>query len=453
MEEHKRLAELEMRNDSSLTSIAAWGRALRRTQADPKRRRKYPADVLRPLLQFYAVASGTTSGIEQNFSAAKRTLGEQWAGSPLAEERRLCLSLARKAAAPTTTEPSRLLEAARLVWAETFGAPRASGQSRHRGVGQSLAAKRHRATTPRLAKSHAAWLRQRRESSRNAAPDGNTANCDKDQEAAALAEEQWTDQHQAEIERQRSVRADRERDAAACGLAAYAGPDLDAKVAEKRTKEHRRQQTLDCQHRRTAAIQSRPVVADITGKYVWVHPGAANTMATSQSAWWAPQSLQVVASPHLADVLVVLDAAQPGERTRAVAALRGCLVVTPDFFLSPPGVAVQWKADLLLHRTVYFSEGVQAAHSAMVDLILLVLSESASRWKVFVGDQWQEFQGVAAKKVAQKRRYEVCSVLLATELQAPQFCGGAVENTTLHDFLAKLGRLVVNASVLGMCQR
>jgi hypothetical protein len=161
----------------------------------------------------------------------------------------------------------------------------------------------------------------------------------------------------------------------------------------------------------------------------------------------------VVADLHLANVLVVPDVAQPGERTRAVAALRGCLVVTPDFFLSPPGVAVQWKADSQLHRTVYFSEGVRAAHSAMVNLIILVLGESASRWKVFVGDQWQEFQGVAAKKVAQKRRYEVWSVLLKTELQAPQFCGGAVENTTLHDFLAKLGRLAVNASVLGMCQR
>jgi hypothetical protein len=453
-EEHKRIAEHEMRAQPSLTSVVAWERALRRTQADAKRRQRYPADVLRPVLQFYAVASGTTSGIEQNFSVAKRNLGEQWAGSPLAEERRLCLTLARRAAKPTTTELSRLLEAARHVWAATFGPPRVSGQARQCGVGQSLAAKRRRATTPRRAKSHAAWLRRRREAARQleAAADGNAANGSK--AVAALAEAQWTKQHQAEVDRQRSVRADRERDAAACGLAAYEGPDLNAKVAEERTKENRRQQTLAALHRRAAAVRSRPVVADIKGKNVWVHPNALDTMATSQSAWWTPQSLRVVASLHLADVLVVPDAAQPGGRTRTLAALRGCLVVTPDFFLSPPGVAVQWKADLQLQRTVYFSEGVRAAHTAMVDLILLALKgQSESRWRVFLGDQWPEFQGVAAKKVAQKRGYELRSVLLATELRAPQFRSAANNNITLHDFLGSLGRLEVTASMLGMCRR
>ena len=50
--------------------------------------------MLAKLLQRFVVSPGSTSGIEQNFSMFKRSLGQQWNGSELSEERRLVLQLA-----------------------------------------------------------------------------------------------------------------------------------------------------------------------------------------------------------------------------------------------------------------------------------------------------------------------------------------------------------------------
>ena len=82
-------------------------------------------------------------------------------------------------------------------------------------------------------------------------------------------------------------------------------------------------------------------------------------------------------------MLVVQDAAKPGGRNQVVAHLRGCLVTTLDYFLSPPGSALQWKAALLAARVVYLSEAVVAAHRPMIDLILATAKNRAgSRWRI-----------------------------------------------------------------------
>ncbi|MFM7979393.1 MAG: hypothetical protein ACKPKO_08770, partial [Candidatus Fonsibacter sp.] len=93
-------------------------------------------------------------------------------------------------------------------------------------------------------------------------------------------------------------------------------------------------------------------------------------MKENGSAWCAPKAMRVVDRRELAVVLVVPDAARPGGRNQAVAQLRGCLVATPDYFLAPPGSALQWKAALLLPRVVYISEAVCVAHTCMVDTIV-----------------------------------------------------------------------------------
>ena len=88
--------------------------------------------------------TGSTSGIGQNFSSAKRNLGEQWDDSELLEERLLVLQIERQHATPPMI--ASVLQATRLVWRDNFGAPRVSGKGRERGLGHNAAVKRRRLT-------------------------------------------------------------------------------------------------------------------------------------------------------------------------------------------------------------------------------------------------------------------------------------------------------------------
>ena len=440
-EEHLNIVEHEMRLDSSLTSFVAWSKALARTQKTSKSRHKYAVDVLLPVLQLYAVASGSTSGIERNFSSAKRNLGESWQGSPVAEERRMVLSLAHAA----LTDRAAVLAAARQVWAESFGPPRVTACDRR---GKWSAGRREQP------KSHAAWLRRRRADSTPSA--GPAAGPDSlDAALSSMADALWSDRQTREVARQQQVRKDRKLQAAVEGLEVDATPEFLAQVAGERAAGARRQRALETQHRRTATIRSLPAPSDIQGKTVWVDPAVEPTMKESGSAWWAPQALRVVDRRELAHVLVVRDAAQPGGRNQAVAHLRGCLVTTPEYFLSPPGAALQWKAALLVPRVVYLSQAVCAAHMVMVDLIRSTEStlqlpngKSASRWRVFVGEQWEDFKTLSSRR----RTHEIRTILHATDRGDPTF-QDAANVMALHEFLASLGHLDGNASILGMCKR
>ena len=150
-------------------------------------------------------------------------------------------------------------------------------------------------------------------------------------------------------------------------------------------------------------------------------------------------------------MLVVQDVAKPGGRNQVVAHLRGCLVANPEYCLSPPGSALQWKAALLLPRLVYFPEAVVVAHTAMVDVIVAtVKSRTGSRWQTFVGAaEWDAFQKLAA---ARRRKHEIKTILHAGERRDAKF-RGAANAATLHAFLESLGHLEVGASTLGMCKR
>ena len=312
-EELLNVAEHEMRLDSSLTSLAAWSKALARTQRGSKSRNKYAVDVLRPILQIYTVASGSTSGIERNFSSAKRNLGESWQGSAVAEERRMILALAH--VAPTDQRAS-VLDAARHVWAASFGPPRIVVPGTR--LGTKLSGRREQPT------SHAAWLRKRRAASTPAEGLPVGPDC-LDPRLTTMAEALWSDRQTREVSRQQKVRKDRKLQAAVEGLEADATPSFLALVDDERAATVRRQRALEAEHRRTATIRSLPAPADIQGKTVWVDPTVEQTMNESGSAWWAPKALRVVDRRELAHVLVVRDAAQPGGRNQAVAQLRGCV--------------------------------------------------------------------------------------------------------------------------------
>jgi hypothetical protein len=143
-EQHTPIVVSEKRKGPTLMSVGARPKALRPTPSTSERRQPYLADALLPTFQFFGVMTGSTSGIVQNFSSAKRNLGEQWNGSTLREERRLVLQIERQHATPPML--ASVLQAARLAWRDNFGAPPVSGKGRERWWGQIAAVKRRRLT-------------------------------------------------------------------------------------------------------------------------------------------------------------------------------------------------------------------------------------------------------------------------------------------------------------------
>ena len=265
----------------------------------------------------------------------------------------MLLMLARSVAPETQ---ARMVTAARLVWAQSFGVPRSSNSARL-GTRPSRRGEGGPGGAP---KTHSAWLRNRRAVATKAAAAAVAA--PPDPALQSVADTLWTERQTREVTRQHKVRTTRMLQAAVEGLDTGMAPDMQAQVADERVATARRQRALESQHRRSAAIHSLPAPSNIEGKTVWVDPAVESVMKESNSARWAPKSLRVVDRRELAHVLIVRDVAQPGGRNQVVAHLRGCLATTPDHFVSPPGTALQWKAALLVPRVVFFSDAVRAAH-------------------------------------------------------------------------------------------
>ena len=153
----------------------SWQRALQKTQMSCRRRKHFPVGMLAKLLQRFVVSPGSTSGIEQNLYMFKRSLGQQWNGSELGEERRLVLQLA------SNTLPdadAKLLAAARLIWSTVFGAPRTLNAA-------------------------GTMLRRRRQHVDQAAAKAKLVVDQAVEDAATAA---WTDQHDKEVRFQKKAR-------------------------------------------------------------------------------------------------------------------------------------------------------------------------------------------------------------------------------------------------------
>jgi hypothetical protein len=102
-------------------TLEAWQQAILETQATAARRVAHPVDALLPVVRRFAAYTGSTSGVESDFSRFKRALGEHRHFGPDAEERIAVLS----SRCPSNPEEDMTLaRSARMVWAQCFGAPR-----------------------------------------------------------------------------------------------------------------------------------------------------------------------------------------------------------------------------------------------------------------------------------------------------------------------------------------
>ena len=446
--EHQRIAQAELGRAPEEPAAQAWHRALKRTQSTWLRRRNFPAEALRSLLQRFMVAPGSTAGIEQNFSMFKRCLGEHWHGSPAAEERRLVLQLAR-AALPAADDG--LLGAARRIWACTFKAPR-------KGAVDGKLFRGKAAPLQQAVRTAAAWLRRRRREVAVAPPAAATT----DQAVEAAAAAAWTAKHEKEAQFQRAAHAKRVCAAVQEGVLRLEalGPDAKQQIADYEKQEQARQTNLDARQRLLVETLQPPRAPNLQGCRVFVDDEAKVVLNKWTARWrqvCCQAQLRQCADRAVAQVFVTLDPTAPGDRTKIVAAMTGAMLCTPELLVTPPGVSIKLKRAMSWPRHIFLSQACHDRHRVMIDLVQRVcrVTEEPCRWTWYLEAEGAErralFLARAAKRDANHRQ-ELVTLLAPGQNKSATF-QGFPNCQTLSSFLVAIHRVDARFTHLGLCKR
>jgi hypothetical protein len=379
---------------------------LKKTQATTRRRQTFKVDALAALLQRFVVAPGSTAGIEQNFSMFKRSLGQQWQGSELAEERRLVLQLASAAAPEMDT---KLLAAARVIWATTFGAPRTSNAA------QRLPARRQLQQHLRTA---AAWLRLRRQ---HVGDKAVAAIPTRDHAIEAVADSVWTERHDKEVRFQKKARVETHQAAVQQGVIGQdtLGPGAEQQMTDYRQKVLDREAELVAKQSAMARKRLPPQMPDLRGRRIFVDDSAKATLNQTPAQWALARrqlELVVVDDRAVASVFCVLTPSQPGDRVGTVAAQTGGVICTPEMLLSGSGVAMKLHCALSWPRHIFLSTGCHDRHRGIVDLLQRVcsLQRGRCRWTWYLETDGPDRRALflaRARKRGKNHRSELVTLL------------------------------------------
>ena len=429
-------------------AATSWQRALQKTQSTGRRRKAFPAGMLAELLQRFVVSPGSTSGIEQNFSMFKRSLGQQWNGSELGEERRLVLQLASSAMPEADTN---LLAAARLIWATMFGKPRTPNPS---GTMRAMAKKPQTSNTKN--RTAVAWLRRRRDC---VAAFMAKAKPVVDHAVEDAAKAAWTAQHDAEVRFQKKARMDIHCSAVQQG--AVGEHTLGQGAAEKmngyRQDLLKREAQLVQKETALRRKMSRPVMPDLRGGRVFVDTGAEDLLKQSAGQWalcLRTSELTVVQDRVAASVFCVLNPGKPGDRVKAIASMIGGVICTPELLLTGSGVALKLQRALSWPRHIFLSSSCYNRHHVMVDVLRRVCASSKGcRWTWYLeadgADRCALFLARAGKRNRKHTQELVTLVGNAADMQFREF----PNKKTLAKFLAVVYRVDARFTWLGICGR
>ena len=427
-------------------AAASWQRALQKTQMSCRRRKAFPVDMLAKLLQRFVVSPGSTSGIEQNFSMFKRSLGQQWNGSELSEERRLVLQLASSTMPDADT---KLLAAARLIWATVFRAPRARNAA---GTMRSLA--RKSAMAHQDTKTATAWLRRRRQHVDVMAK----ATPIVDQAVEDAAKAAWTHLHDKEVRFQKKARL--EIHCAAVQQGVVAQHTLGEGAREK--MHGYQQETLN---RETQLVQKEtalrrklasPQMPDLRGGKIFVDTGAADLLNQTPAEWALAlrrSELTIVQDRVGASVFCVLNPGSPGDRVRAVASLIGGVLCTPELLLTGSGVALKLQRAIAWPRHIFLTVRCYDRHRVMIDVMQRVCRLNKSRWTWYLEADGADRRALFLDR-ARKRQSNHTQELVTLLVDDEQAAFGMFPNRmTLSKFLGAAYRVDARFTWLGICGR
>ena len=375
-----RLASVAMQKKRDCPHICnkmAWTEAVRSCIRHHETRRNWGLDAILPVLWRYVGWTAATSGVEQNFSKALRSIGPQRGSlSPDHEETAVRFAVYK----PEEQEVEHLITKARAIWAVHYGSPRRVEPMARcdRGSCKPAGASENTET---------AWLNRRRSAAIEA---GNKLG-----NAAALSIEAaevgsgWTEGHDKEHTFQVKKRAKKELQALEDGILlpheirpGMQEALLDLKRRDKKADDETKRKLKKKLNLRRSAQLSLCLKAG-TVACISVSELADDLVRTLRSKGCLlsdPLSLKT-------QLLVVDDPANMNKLQQWTAALVGILVCSPDAVLSCDsqqsfGPFLQYKAAVASKKKLHLTHEFQTKHVRISALLQEACQLPRSTWKM-----------------------------------------------------------------------
>jgi hypothetical protein len=355
----------------------AWQAAVQRTQKHPSRA-AHPVDALMPVLMRFISWTGSTSGVEQSFSAGLRALEPTRLNmSEDSEEATLRFATLKwRRTECQSEELPNLTQRAREIWVES-----GFGQSRQRAGGDSErvdAGQRRRGR-----EGEGAWLRAKRRAvtdAMTASPHGVEAAADADHDA-------WTTGHHKEQEKQRKKQALRRVEAMRDGV--LLPEEISPELAEVAAREAKKDKQRDKAHknttkRRAFKPRSGKRLKMPAGTVVWVDPEVQENQKVQQavlrmefvSAQEKSMNVQLYVLPTLADW-------KSHTRLLMYAAFSGAVVAPAQTLVDGKGPYLQLKQRLQQRRVVWATQDFTQKHPAVVKVLQEAAARPGSKWTFY----------------------------------------------------------------------
>ena len=391
-------------------------------------RDRYPTRHLGPLLQAFGAWTCSSSGVEQNFSVDKWLVAKR----PLAVQH----ELDHLQIVISGCDDKKLLKESAAVWTALYGRPRCSTR-RLRGYSK----KKQSLNVPSLSR---VLLARRKAAGKRAAaghrPVEEVANM-----AIAAAAECWTEKHEAESQRQNGLKLDRQIDAFEKNqLLEHECTGLEAQSQLRQQRIAVRKRQRENEQTRLAEKMSRPNF-NLFGHTCWIqptcgfNPGRINEILLEHHMRRHQHEQSV-------DLFVVPDIASPPPEIQVLAAMRGSIVGSPQFFSSggQVGCCIGFEPAIRQTRKIYISDQFSQSHQS---------SAAALKW-MLRGSDWEMLQSLAAWLRVQvqnpKNSSRAWALLSEGEKQQHQALKDHQYAMTLKSFLSTVSTVDRSRTALGI---
>ena len=403
-----------------LSNKDGWATTLSRLHSRPMIAKAHPTAELKNALVAYTAFGASTSGVEQAFSkGAWAFSNRQLKAHPNTEEMVLKLTIDMP-----SNNVDKVVAGARRVWAHCYGPPRESKVTRvDKGTKRCRSVELEGVCPNKRHSSEVAFLRARRRATQDASVPGGSIHDILESDSLELHPE-WNDQLTKELDFQKDKLQKRLWQAS---FEKQLLPSEDSAairfehglVHETRVKDQRaRERKEDRDDQKTRGTLAKDMLLHIKGSSVFIDATAASHQLGLALGC---HSLKQATCHSMADVFVVNDVVELGDRIKWASVLRGATVVTPGLIIDRKGVALQMKAATTIGRIVFVSAACHDQHKGLFKFIRLVVGATpSSKWQWIWGDV-AEFLRLKAKHIKTPTR--VIGVVKAAEKTQPEFAG------------------------------
>ncbi len=407
LEDHLPLAQ-KIVLSKPMDALQAWREALHLTQRG-KAATTHPCLELKQALMRFAAWGGSTGGVERLFSMGKNAAGNSKRDANFAlyaDELQLMCDRSERMV-------PLLCEEARKVWIQFYGKARAANRPIRIDSGR---AKRRLSLDGKP--SLEGWIKRRRAEVASLADNFPKVPL-KDEAPAApvVGDNGWTESHQRELDFQARKRASRFVEAVLEGT--IPGDDVDEdmltligqymKLEDKRARDYRNK------HMKKVRALLRPPGAPILGgKKIYVEKVNVGTIGAWRCLLARARATQVH-DRLVADIYVVADPANPGQRVKWCTFLAGRSVCTLDYIQSAGerGTALTYQQAVNSRRHVWISQNFKNNHAELYAILVCMMKVPGSQWRLM--ESRSAFVDLARRRSAQRHGGEAVAFITSSE--------------------------------------